>query len=115
MATKTRPGKWSINNKRNKVTVRVTFPDDTVMLFGTSYRSWWSQLQEYLRMAKHHAIKSLEVSSEPWVGFGGLKWCAPESLPGELDQEGKGRKIEDFNFEPASDWDWDRFTGDEFA
>lgn len=40
---------------------------------------------------------------------------APDALQNELDGEGKGRTVDAFKFEPASDWDWDRFHGDEFA
>lgn len=61
------------------------------------------------------SVKLMETSKEPWVGYGGLKWCEPSALQEELDDEGKGRKLEDFKFGPASDWDWDRFSGDEFA
>lgn len=43
------------------------------------------------------------------------EWCEPPALQTELDGEGKGRKSDDFKFGPASDWDWDRFSGDEFA
>lgn len=120
MTTKTkRPSKWSMNHARNKVTVRVEFTDGLVMLFGTSYRKWWDQLHEFLGWQKNRGnpigVRFLDVSREPWIGYGGLKWCAPESLQAELDKEGKGRTTEVFKFEPASDWDWDRFRGDEFA
>lgn len=120
MATKTKkPGKWSRLHKRNQVTVRVTFSDDSVVLFGTSYRTWWAQLHEYISWRNNAGeplrVKFLDVSNEPWVGFGGLKWCSPEALQEELDSEGKGRTADAFKFAPASDWDWDRFQGDEFA
>jgi len=117
MATKTkRPGKWSSQNKRNKITVRITFDDDSVYLFGTSHRTWWSQLKEFIHWEKPGSrIKYMDVSKEPWIWFGGLKWAVPEALQNELDKEGKERKAEAFQFEPASDWEWDRFQGDEFA
>jgi hypothetical protein len=107
-------GKWSRLHTRNQVTVRVTFTNNVVMLFGTSYRTWWSQLKEFIGNGPI-SVKRLDVSKEPWIAFGGLKWCAPEALQTELDAEGKGRTADAFKFTPASDWDWDRYAGDEFA
>lgn len=41
---------------------------------------------------------SIEIADVSWIGFGGLKWCAWEEFQGQLDIEGKGRKVDEFGF-----------------
>lgn len=80
------------------MTVKATFPDGSVMLFGNSYRRWFDQLAEYCRRHSRPRPR-VEKCAAKWVAFGGLKWCAPDLLQAELDAEGCGRKAEEF-----SDW-----------
>lgn len=81
---------------RKNITVKVLFADGFEMLFGNSYRDWDDQLQEFCGMSRPVQVPvSIAGSPFPWVAYGGLKWCAPESLQKELDEEGKGRKSTD--------------------
>ena len=83
--------------RRWDATIRATWPDGVVMMFGTSYRTWWDQLSEYLRMTKRPK-PTIEVSPEPWIGYGGLKWCPWEEFQEQLDIEPYGRTVEAFEF-----------------
>lgn len=75
------------------LTVKVTFHDGLVMLFGNSYRSWDDQLDEFCGLhSKARVPVGIVASCFPWIGFGGLKWCHPDAFQKELDKEGKGRK-----------------------
>ena len=67
------------------------------MMFGTSYRTWWDQLGEYVALNKMHP-PYIEVSSQPWIGFGGLKWCEWSEFQNQLDHEGSGRTVNEFKF-----------------
>ena len=80
------------------MTIKATFPDGTVMLFGDSYRKWFDQLREYCNM---HKMPRPDVVKCPakWVSFGGLKWCAESNFAECLREEGQGRTPADF-----SDW-----------
>lgn len=84
------------------MTIKATFPDDgLIMMFGDSYRRWWDQLAEYCQTFKKPR-PSVEISSAPWIGLGGVKWCSFSSLQEELDEEGEGRKAESFVFRPLN-------------
>lgn len=74
------------------MTIKATFPDGTIMLFGDSYKSWIDQLAEYCRAHKMPRPAVAKCRQE-WIGYGGLKWCAETDLQSELDNEGKGRSI----------------------
>jgi len=77
------------------MTIKATFPDGNVMLFGDSYKKWIDQLAEYCR--RHSQPRpQVEKCEAKWISFGGLKWCAPELLQGELDAEGQGRNASEF-------------------
>lgn len=78
-------------------TVRATWPDGVVMMFGTSYRVWRDQLDEYCREFQR-IEPSLEVSNEPWIGYGGLKWCSAENFQTNLDNEGQSRTVDQFTY-----------------
>lgn len=91
----------SVTRRRGDATVRATWPDGLRMMFGTSYRKWWDQLGEYCRMHKL-ARPSIEVSGEPWIGYGGLKWCAWEAFQEQLDIEAAGRTVAEFRFLPPN-------------
>ena len=82
-------------------TIRATFSDGHVMLFGDSYRTWSDQLGEYCRRFKYDQ-PTIEVATRSWIGYGGLKWCPPDKFQQELDKERKGRKATQFFFRPPS-------------
>ena len=86
----------TIKRRRGDATVRVHFADGA-MLFGTSYRTWWDQLGEYCRRFRKRPIR-VEISSTPWIGYGGLKWCPVEEFQNQLDIEGAGRTVSMFGF-----------------
>jgi len=87
--------------KLRSATIRATWPDGVQMMFGNSYRTWWDQLSEYCRQF-NRTRPTIEVSSQPWISFGGLKWCAWEDFPGQLAIENKGRRVDEFVFRPAN-------------
>lgn len=91
----------SVIRRRGDATIHATWPDGLRMMFGTSYRKWWDQLQEYCRLNKL-GRPAIEVCSEPWIGYGGLKWCAWEDFQQQLDIEGAGRSWLDFDFRPPN-------------
>jgi len=85
-------------------TIRACFEDHTgpyVMMFGTSYKTWWDQLEEFCRLYKTKP-KDVTICRKEWISFGGLKWCDEMNFQGELDKEGKGRKTEEFVFGPLN-------------
>jgi len=83
------------------MTIKATFQNGTTMLFGDSYKRWWTQLAEYCGTYRKEQ-PSVRISREPWISFGGLKWCSPDQFRVELIQEGKGRSISDFTFRPLT-------------
>lgn len=91
----------SVTRRRGDLTIRATWPDGLRMMFGNSYRKWWDQLGEYCRM-QNRGRPSIEVANEPWIGFGGLKWCSWEDFQEELDTESAGRVVSDFQFRPPN-------------
>ena len=50
--------------RRGDATIRATWPDGLVMMFGTSYKKWWDQLDEFMGMEKR-GKPTIEVSAEP--------------------------------------------------
>lgn len=94
---------WHGNRPKKNVrsrTIKAYFADHC-MMFGTSYRNWWDQLGEYCRRFKH-PMPQIEVSTEPWIGYGGLKWCEEKEFQAQLDIEGAGRTVADFVFRPPN-------------
>jgi hypothetical protein len=84
------------------MTIKATFPDGTVMLFGDSYRKWISQLQEF---CSHFEMPRPEVvkCSAKWIAYGGIKWCPENDLALALEEENQGRSIKDFSkWEPLN-------------
>jgi hypothetical protein len=77
------------------MTIKATFPDGTIMLFGDSYKSWIDQLAEYCRAYKMPRPSVLKCPNK-WIGYGGLKWCAENDLQEQLDDEGQGRRATEF-------------------
>jgi len=77
------------------MTIKATFPDGTVMMFGDSYRRWFDQLREFCAAYKMPRPEA-EKCSAKWIGYGGLKWCSEGELGAALQNEGKGRTISEF-------------------
>ena len=77
------------------MTIKATFPDGSVMLFGDSYRRWFDQLAEYCHHYKLPRPRVVKCSAK-WIGFGGLKWCSVDHLHEALKEEGKGRTADEF-------------------
>ena len=77
------------------MTIKATFPDGNVMLFGDSYRKWFDQLREFCHAYKQPRPEVVKCSAK-WVAFGGLKWCAFAHLRMALEEEGMGRTVADF-------------------
>lgn len=98
MSTATRPRP---TKKRDSRTIKAYFNDGSCMMFGTSYRTWWDQLGEYCRRFKK-PMPQIEVSTEPWIGYGGLKWCSVEEFQNQLDHEEAGRQVSEFKFRPPN-------------
>ena len=86
------------------ITVRVTLKNndgtEQKIMFGDSYKSWYTQATEYIyrtygnkeRGWKHDDVKGrvleVEKSLSQWVGWGGLKWCDESLMQEELNREG---------------------------
>lgn len=83
-----------------KLTLKNKDGEEYKMLFGNSYKSWNTQMIEYLgrffcsnekgwnyeEMTGH--ITKVEVSKSKWKGWGGLKWCSEDNFQNELNREG---------------------------
>lgn len=69
--------------------VRVHFENGDVMMFGTSYKPWTMQFDEYCWNNKDQIndIEKVEVSNSKWIGWGGLKWCSEEKFQHQLNRE----------------------------
>ena len=73
------------------------------MLFGTSYKNWFTQLQQFIwrniswwdskQITRCHLYKIIKVEKarHDWISFGGLKWCREQHFQKELDHEAEGR------------------------
>ncbi|MDF9412987.1 spore protein H [Brevibacillus laterosporus] len=73
--------------------VRITFSYGIVMLFGNSYKPWYSQYEEYLIDLKRVGMYPVEilnvtVTYSPWIKWGGLKWCTESRFQKQLNREG---------------------------
>jgi hypothetical protein len=79
------------------MTIKATFPNSPTMMFGDSYKRWWTQLAEYCRDFKLPQ-PSIQVSAEKWISYGGLKWCSEHDFQRELDAEGQKRTIDKFHW-----------------
>jgi len=86
-----------MKNLTAKVEFRKQDGEVLKMLFGNSYRKWDDQCDEFKR-AHNLSVIGVETSDQPWISYGGLKWCHPTALQKELDREGKDRKVSDFIF-----------------
>lgn len=83
------------------MTIKATFPNSPTMMFGDSYKRWWTQLAEYCLDFKLPQ-PSIQVSAGKWVSFGGLKWCSEHEFQRELDAEGQHRSAADFQWRRPS-------------
>lgn len=74
--------------------VRVALSDNRTMLFGNSYKPWEMQFEEYLFLLKRkdsltpNTVKDIRIADEPWIGWGGLKWCPEGKFQEQLNREG---------------------------
>lgn len=70
--------------------VRITFDNDKVMLFGNSYKDWYTQFEEYYYYQKNTPQLPIKFESckDKWVGWGGLKWSSEDSFQEQLNMEG---------------------------
>jgi hypothetical protein len=78
--------------KRMEQMVKVSFTDGRIVMFGTSYKPWKMQFEEFvfgeLRKKSLHSVAHVEISDEPWVSWGGLKWCDESCFQQQLNREG---------------------------
>lgn len=81
--------------------------EESVMLFGNSYKNWEEQFREYCFTFKPIEVLWVVTSPEKWIGWGGLKWCEEKEFQNELNREGcqqndldntKPRKYDLINF-----------------
>jgi len=93
-------------------TIKIVFKDKSTgelfkVMFGDSYKSWQTQLSEYVRMYKNEEMVRAFKSYSQWKGWGGLKWCSEDSMQEELNRENvqqneadnpKPRQYADFKF-----------------
>jgi len=77
------------------MTIKATFPDGSVMLFGDSYRRWFDQLREFCLSYKMPRPDVVKCAAK-WIAFGGVKWCPLDQIQQALDYEGQGRKASEF-------------------
>lgn len=71
--------------------VRIKFKTDTdeyTMLFGDSYKKWFTQFEEYISRYKVYDFSNVALSKSKWIGWGGLKWCNENEFQHELNREG---------------------------
>ena len=99
--------------------VKITLLDldnkELVMMFGNSYKYWFTQFEEFLynsikwwnakriMSCNLYQIINVEKSTDKWIGFGGLKWCTETEFKESLAHEAKGldqevRKYKDMIF-----------------
>lgn len=73
--------------------VKIAFEDGSTMLFGDSYKKWYTQLDEYL--GKYHdkitRPKKVFFSNEKWPTKP-LKWCDEDSFQQILNEDSKIKK-----------------------
>lgn len=77
--------------KKDKI-IKLKFNNEWIMMFGNSYKPWEMQLEEYLfillRNGELDDYEEVTVSDNPWVGWGGLKWCKQDKFQNQLNREG---------------------------
>ncbi|GAV11449.1 spore protein H [Paenibacillus sp. NAIST15-1] len=78
--------------KNKDIIVKIKF-DTHTMLFGNSHKPWKMQFEEYLIDLYRNGmypnnIEEVLVSDEPWVKWGGLKWCTETRFQNQLNREG---------------------------
>ncbi len=80
-----------------KMKIIDTKGEESIMLFGTSYKTYLDQIQDfYYRTQKWidhccyptYEVISIEVSKSKWKSWGGLKWCEEKNFQHELNREG---------------------------
>lgn len=71
--------KIKIKDKENK---------EYTMLFGNSYKKWFTQFEEYAQIHPPFEVIEVSISKENWKSWGGLKWCRENQFQEELNREG---------------------------
>lgn len=86
-----------------RITFRTNKNENIVILFGDSYKKWFTQCEEYLcnyirwydtsiiSKCDIREVLNVEKSFSKWKGWGGLKWCHSDIFQEELNREGVQR------------------------
>ncbi len=88
----------TLRKSRTDLIVKATWSYDHVMVFGNSYKKWWVQMREYMSTQQIDYLPEIMVANEPWINFGGLKWCEWNLFQSALNEEGMNRQVCDFRF-----------------
>ena len=71
--------------------------EESIMLFGTSYKNYLDQIQDFFYRTQKwidhlphpaYSILSIDASKSKWKSWGGLKWCEEKNFQHELNREG---------------------------
>jgi len=71
-----------------KIKIKSKEDEEYTMLFGNSYKKWFTQFEQYARMYSPFQIISVDISKSEWKSWGGLKWCNENEFQEELNREG---------------------------
>jgi hypothetical protein len=71
-----------------KIKIKSKEDEEYTMLFGNSYKKWFTQFEQYARMYAPFQIIGVSISQSEWKSWGGLKWCNENEFQEELNREG---------------------------
>jgi hypothetical protein len=71
-----------------KIKIKTQEDEAYTMLFGNSYKKWFTQFEQYARMYAPFQIIEVSISQSEWKSWGGLKWCNENEFQEELNREG---------------------------
>jgi hypothetical protein len=71
-----------------KIKIKSKENEEYTMLFGNSYKKWFTQFEQYARMYSTFQVLEVSISQAEWKGWGGLKWCNETEFQEELNREG---------------------------
>lgn len=71
-----------------KLSILTKEDKEIVMLFGNSYKNWYTQFREWCIYRKPKQLNFAQSSPEKWKSWGGLKWCEESDFQEELNREG---------------------------
>lgn len=72
-----------------KIKFKTEDDKEYTMMFGDSYKKWYVQFEEYVKLHKAYNCIDVSVSKSKWIGWGGLKWCNENEFQYELNREGR--------------------------